>query len=63
MGKHLPMTKKSPCEATYQKFHSRIHVLEILLLASTHRISFKVSTMIPFAHLRHVWKLTFVASY
>jgi hypothetical protein len=36
MGKHLLETRKSPCEATYQKFHPRIHVLEILLLPSTH---------------------------
>jgi hypothetical protein len=51
MGNHLPDTKKSPCEAIYQKFHSRIHVLEILLLPSTHQIGSKVSTMIPSTHL------------
>jgi hypothetical protein len=36
MVKHLRKTKKLPYEATYQKFHSRIHVLGILLLPSTH---------------------------
>jgi hypothetical protein len=51
MGKHLFETKKLFCEAIYQKFHSRIHVLEILLLPSTHRISSKVSTKIPSTHL------------
>jgi hypothetical protein len=36
MGKHLPKTKKLPYETIYQKFHSRIHVLGISLLPSTH---------------------------
>jgi hypothetical protein len=50
MGKHLPKTKKFPCEATYQNFHSRIHVLEILLFPSTHHIGSRVSTKIPSIH-------------
>jgi hypothetical protein len=36
MGKHFHETKKLPCEATYQKFYLKIHVLEILLLPLTH---------------------------
>jgi len=50
MGKHLPKTKKLPCETTFQKFHLRIYVLEILLFPSKHRISSRISTKIPFAH-------------
>jgi hypothetical protein len=50
MGKHLPKTKRSPCEITYQKFHPRIHVLEILLFPSTHWIGSRVSTMTASAH-------------
>jgi len=38
MGKHLLDTKKLPCEDTYQKFHSKIHDLGILLFPSTHHL-------------------------
>ncbi len=50
MGKHLLETQKFFCEATYQKFHLRIYVLEILLLLSTHRIgsSFNQNTFCSF---------------
>jgi hypothetical protein len=40
-------TKKWPCEATYQKFHSRILVLGILPLPSTFQIGSRVSTKTP----------------
>jgi abortive infection bacteriophage resistance protein len=60
MTKHLPKTRKSLSEITYQKFHLRIHVLEILLLPTTHWISFKISTKIHIAHSSPMWKLTFV---
>jgi len=51
MGKHLLEIRKSPCEATYQKFHLKIHVLGILFLPSTHLIGSKILAKIPFAHL------------
>jgi hypothetical protein len=50
MGKHLPETKKLFYEATYQKFHMIIHILEILLIPSTRQIGSKVSTKIPSTH-------------
>jgi len=62
MGKHLPETKKSHCEATYQKFHSKIFVLGILLLPSTHHIGSKIPTKIPSGHSKPLQKLTSIAS-
>jgi hypothetical protein len=52
MGKNLPKIKKYPYGAIYQKFNPKILVLEISQLPLTHQIGSKVSTNIPFAHLR-----------
>jgi hypothetical protein len=61
MGKHSFKIKKSPFEATYQKFHPKILVLGILLLPPTHQIGSRVSTKIH-VHSWPMQKLAFVAS-
>ncbi len=43
MGKHLFEAIKLPCEAIYQKFHLKTHVVGILLFLSTHWIGSRAS--------------------